>query len=178
MTRILAAGLAATLVVAAVYMHTTEDGAELRDAVHDSVESVATQGVDWNAVDAAMGRASVAQPGDVRRFNFPRGDLKVIAAGVEVKPALALGGWVAMKAIPGGAMAMGDLVLTDDEVAPVLSRLQAGGVEQTAIHHHLLHESPRTYYVHINAKGHPLKIAETVRAAVALTKAPAPSPAG
>ena len=68
--------------------------------------------VNWKAVDSAVGRPSVAQPGDVHRFNFPRGDLHVTAAGVQLKPALALGGWVAMKAGSGGVIAMGDLVLT------------------------------------------------------------------
>lgn len=131
--------------------------------------------VNWTAVDAAMGRASVAQPGDVRRFNFPRADLQVTADGVAIKPALALGGWVAMKAVAGGVMAMGDLVLVESEVEAVISRLQLGGIEQTAIHHHLLHETPRVYYVHVHGHGDPVKIAETVRAAVALTKAPAPA---
>ncbi len=133
--------------------------------------------VDWKAIDAAMGRSSVAQPGDVHRFNFPRGDLQVSAAGVTIKPALALGGWIAMKAVAGGAVAMGDLVLGEDELSPVIARLQQGGVEQTAIHHHLLHESPRVYYVHVHAHGDPVKIAEAVRASLALTKVPPPSPA-
>lgn len=134
------------------------------------------QGIDWKGVDAAMGRPSVAQPGDVHRFNFPRGDMRVTAAGVPINPALALGGWVAMKAANGGVVAMGDLVLADAEVTPVVSALQAGGIEQTAIHHHLLHESPRVYYVHIHGHGDPVKLATSIRNAVALTKAPPPSP--
>jgi hypothetical protein len=136
------------------------------------------QGPDsaWTAVDAAMGRAGVMQPGGVRRFNFPRGDLRVTAAGVTIAPALALGGWVAMKSVPAGVLAMGDLVLTDDELNPVLARLQHGGIEQTAVHHHLLHEVPRVYYVHVHAHGNPVAIAETIRAAVALTGAPPPAP--
>ena len=134
--------------------------------------------IDWKAVDAAMGRPAVIQAGEVHRYNFPRGDLKVVAAGVEVKPAFALSGWVAMKAAPGGGgvMAMGDLVLTDDEIAGVVDRLQAGGIEQTAIHHHLAHDSPKVYYVHVHAHGDPVKLAESFRAAVALTKAPPPAP--
>lgn len=136
----------------------------------------AQQPVDWKTVEAAIGRAGASQAGDVYRFNFPRSDLHVVAAGVQIKPALALGGWVAMKAADGGVMAMGDLVLTEDELTPVITRLQAGGVEQTAIHHHLLHESPRVFYVHVHAHGDPIAIARTVRAAVALTKAPAPAP--
>jgi Domain of Unknown Function (DUF1259) len=133
--------------------------------------------VNWKAVDSAVGRASVVQPGDVHRFNFPRGDLRVTAAGVDVKPALALGGWVAMKAITGGVIAMGDLVLTEDEINPVMIKLQHGGIEQTAIHHHLLHESPRVYYMHVHGQGDPLKLARTLRDAIAVTKVPPPTPA-
>jgi hypothetical protein len=136
----------------------------------------AAQSVDWKAVETAIGRAGVAQPGDVYRFNFPRGDFHVTAAGVTIKPALALGGWVAMKATTGGVVAMGDLVLSQDELTPVITALQKGGIEQTAIHHHLLHETPRVYYVHVHGHGDPLKLAETIRGAVALTKTPAPTP--
>ena len=132
---------------------------------------------DWSAVDAAMGRASVAQPSDVHRFNFPRTDLEVWTRGVRVKPALALGGWIAMKPHAGGVVAMGDLVLADDEVVPVMTRLQQGGVEQTAVHHHLLHENPRVLYMHVHAHGDAVRIAETIRAALALTHTPAPAPA-
>jgi hypothetical protein len=148
-------------------------------------EVVAAQAVDWKAVDAAMGRAGVMQPGDVQRYNFPRGDLQVTVSGpggaVRVRPALALGGWVAMHPTGSGdsVMAMGDLVLTEDELGPVMARLQAGEVEQSAVHHHVLHESPRVLYMHVHAMGDAVKIAETMRAAVALTKAPpaAPPPA-
>jgi hypothetical protein len=140
-------------------------------------ESRAQQGVDWKAIEAAIGRPGVPQPGDVYRFNFPRGDMHVTVAGTEIRPAFALGGWVAMKAASGGVMAMGDLVLAEDEINPVISRLQAGGIEQTAIHHHLLRESPRVYYVHVHGHGDGVKIAETIRSAIALTKAPAPAPA-
>ena len=128
--------------------------------------------VNWKAVDSLVGRASVAQPGDVHRFNFPRGDLHVSVAGVAIKPAFALGGWVAMKAVTGGVVAMGDLVLTEDEITPVIERLQQGGVEQTALHNHLLRESPRVMYMHVHAHGDPMKIAATLRDALALTKSP------
>lgn len=152
-------------------MHAQTEGMSARPQV------AAADSVNWASVDAAMGRASVPQPSDVHRFNFPRGDLRVSAAGVAIKPSLALGGWVAMKAVAGGVVAMGDLVLVEDELEAVISRLQSGGIEQTAIHHHLLHETPRIYYVHVHAHGDAVKIAETVRAAVALTTAPAPAPA-
>lgn len=142
-----------------------------------AASAASAQAVDWKAVEAAMGRAPATQPGDVYRFNFPRGDMHVTAGGVQIKPAFALGGWVAMKATSGGVMAMGDLVLAENEVSPVISKLQAGGVEQTAIHHHLIRESPRVYYVHVHAHGDPVEIAKTIHDAMALTSAPPPAPA-
>jgi hypothetical protein len=148
----------------------------VREAEARESTAPAVQGVDWKAVDKAIGRAGAAQPGDVYRFSFPRGDLRVMVGDVQVKPALALGGWVAMKATSGGVVAMGDLVLTEDELTPVITKLQSGGVEQTAIHHHIMRESPRVLYTHIHAHGDAIKIAETIRAAVALTKTPAAAP--
>lgn len=135
---------------------------------------------DWAAVDRAFGRPGSMQPGDVQRYNIPRADLRVKAAGVQVKPARALGSWVAVKAMAdnkGQAMAMGDLVLLESEVAPVMSKLQATGVGQTALHNHLQHESPAVMYLHIEAQGDPVKIAEAVRAALALTGTPGAPPA-
>jgi hypothetical protein len=133
---------------------------------------------DWKAVETAIGRTGIPQAGDVYRFNFPRGDLAVTAAGVPIKPAFALSGWAAFKKHGGGVMVMGDLILTESELAPVISRLQAGGIDQTAIHHHVIRESPRLLYTHIHAHGDPVKIAETIRAAVALTGAPPPAVPG
>jgi hypothetical protein len=133
--------------------------------------------VDWKAVDAAMGRTGAEQPGNVRRYGMPRSDMRVTVQGVQVTPSLALGSWLAMTPHGDGVMAMGDLVLKDAEVTPVITALQAGGVEQTAIHHHLLHETPRVVYVHVHAMGDPVKIAQTVRTALARTSTPASTPA-
>jgi hypothetical protein len=134
---------------------------------------------EWAAVDRAIGRSGSMQPGDVQKYSFPRGDLHVSNAGVELKPALALGSWVAFKRVPGAqgeAMAMGDLVLLESEVGPVITKLQSMGVEQTALHNHLQHESPPVMYLHIHARGDPVKVGEAVRAALALTKTPPPAP--
>ena len=129
--------------------------------------------VDWRRVDEAMGRKGTLMPGDVYRFSMPRSDLKVTVKGVEIKPALALGSWAAFKAMPDGrAMVMGDTVMTEDEISPVMARLQQGGVEQSALHHHLLYENPRIFYMHISAMGDPVKLAGTIREALALTKTP------
>ena len=129
-------------------------------------------------VAEALGRAGAAQPGGVTRFSFPRTDLTVVADGVTLKPALALGSWVAFKAMsPRMTEAMGDLVLLEDEVGPVMRALQAGGVEQTALHNHVLHESPRVMYMHVSAHGDAAKIAQTIHTALAATKTPLGAPA-
>jgi uncharacterized protein DUF1259 len=132
--------------------------------------------IDWARVDSAFGREGVIQPGDVRRYGMPRGDLRVTAAGVSIRPGFALGSWTAMKAHASGVTATGDLVLTESELGPVIAKLQEGGVEQTAIHHHIVQESPRILYVHIHGHGDPVQIATTIRAALALTGTPAPTP--
>src|SRR5437762_14338450 len=104
---------------------------------------------------------------------MPRSDLHVTIGGVAVKPALALGSWVAFKQVRDTeTMLMGDLVVLDSEVGPVLGKLQEGGIEQTALHYHLLHESPRVMYMHIGALGAPARLAAAVHAALALTTTP------
>src|SRR5215207_1113374 len=129
-------------------------------------------------VEEALGRNGAAQPGGVLKFSFPRSDLSVTADGVAIKPALALGSWAAFKQTGNGrSMAMGDLVLTEDEVGPVMKALQAGGIEQTAVHNHVLHESPRVMYVHFSAHGDAAKIAQTLRSALGASKTPTGTPA-
>jgi hypothetical protein len=128
---------------------------------------------DWSSVEQMLGRRGTTQPGGVMRFAFPRIDLQVTAAGVAIRPAFALGSWAAFTDVGGGhVMVMGDLVLTPEEINPVLSALQAGGVEQTALHNHLLNESPRVMYLHIHGHGDRTAIARTIRAALASTKTP------
>jgi hypothetical protein len=142
------------------------------------------QGADnataWATVDRALGRPGNAHPGEVQKYSFPRGDLHVTVGSVAVQPALALGSWVAFKRMGGSGgevMAMGDLVLSEAEVPAVVAKLQAGGIQQTALHNHLQHESPRVMYLHIEGRGDPAKLAEVIRAALATTKTPAAAPA-
>jgi hypothetical protein len=124
-------------------------------------------------LEQILGRAGAPQPGGVTKFSFPRSDLTVVADGVTLQPAFALGGWIAFKKIERGmTMAMGDLVLTEDEVTPVMLALQDGGIEQTAVHNHLLNESPRIVYVHISAFGDETRIATAIRDALAKTGTP------
>lgn len=137
------------------------------------------QQVDWKAVEEVMGRAGSLQTDGVYRFSMPRSDLRVTIDGLVVSPALALGSWMAMKPrADGGVMAMGDLVLVQDEIEPVLLELQNGGVMQTAVHNHLLFETPRVMYVHIHAEGDAAKIARAVHGALALTATPGAAAAG
>ena len=127
---------------------------------------------DWKPVEQALGKAGSMQPGDVYKVSLPRSDLKVTVGGVELKPALALGSWVAFKKTGDMTMVMGDLVLTEDEVTPVMTKLEEGGVEPTALHNHVLHESPRVMYMHIHAMGEGVKIAKAIHDALALSKTP------
>ena len=133
------------------------------------------QEIDWKKVDAALGRTGAAMPGGVQRYALPRSDLNVAVDGVAIKPALALGGWVAFEPAHGGAMVMGDVVLTETEIKPVMTQLLEGGLEITALHNHLLRANPATFYMHVGGHGDPVKMAETIRAALALSKTPAES---
>src|SRR5579864_3117752 len=121
-----------------------------------SVNSAAQTTVDpksaakWKPIEDVFGFPGANLPGGVVRFNMPRRDLHVTLAGTEIKPGLALGAWAAFHQIgDNDAMVMGDLVLTEDEVAPVMKALLDGGVEITAIHNHLIGESPRIIYLHV-----------------------------
>ena len=135
--------------------------------------------IDWTKVAQALGKAGALQPGEVYKVGMPRGDLHVTVDGVQVKPALALGSWVGFKQTgPNQVTVMGDLVLLQSEVGPVTAKLQESGIEQTAIHNHLLHEAPHVMYAHIRAQGDPSKIATAIHAALALTRTPLGPDAG
>jgi uncharacterized protein DUF1259 len=129
---------------------------------------------DWKQVEEAMGRPGQPQPGDVIKFSMPRKDLHVTVKGVDIKPPLALGSWAAFKRDGGTAMVMGDLVLTEDEVQPVMKKLQESGIEESALHNHLMWESPRVMYMHIASHGDAAQMAKAIHEALILTKTPAP----
>jgi hypothetical protein len=127
---------------------------------------------DWAAVGQALGKTGSVQAGGVYRVGLPRSDLKVTLDGVAIKPALALGSWVAFRDMDGQAMVMGDLVLTHDEVNPVMTALEANGIQITALHNHLLRSSPATMYMHIDGHGDAVKLATALHAALAKSKTP------
>lgn len=132
---------------------------------------------EWKSVEDALGRKGSMQPGDVFKFSLPRSDLKVTVAGTPIKAGLALGSWLAFKKVGDEAIVMGDLVLLQSEVEPVMMKLQQEGVEQTAVHNHLLNESPRVMYMHVAGHGDAAKLASALKDALALTKTPTSSPA-
>jgi hypothetical protein len=136
------------------------------------------QEIAWQKVDDALGRKG-AVSGDVHRYGFPRSDLAVALDGVTIKPALALGGWVAFKPMHGQAMVMGDLVLLETEISPVMVKLMEGGLEITAVHNHLLRANPATFYMHVGGHGDPVKMAAAIHDALGASKTPlaTPSPA-
>lgn len=130
---------------------------------------------DWQAVEKVFERRGALQ-GDVFKITFPRSDLGVKIGEISIEPGLALTSWVAFKRIGSQAIIMGDLVLLEEEVIPVMSKFVASGVEITALHNHLSGESPKIMYMHYYGLGQPGKLAEAIRAAIALTKTPLTPP--
>ena len=147
-------------------------------AITLAAQTASSDNNQWKDIEAAMGRPGQVQPGDVIKFVMPRKDLRVVLDGVQIKPGLALGSWAAFKKVEGGAMVMGDLVLTEDELEPVMMKLQEGGIHESAVHNHLMGESPRVLYMHIASHGDGIAMAKAIHDALALTKTTAPDNAG
>jgi biotin operon repressor len=140
----------------------------------------AAAGLDTAAISQGLGLSGQLM-GDVYRVGMPRTDLHVTVHGVVVKPGLALGSWAAFKRAGDKAVVHGDLVVTEAEVNPLISKLQEGGFEITAVHNHLLEETPHVMYVHYWGEGAEAQLARALHAALAVTKTPltaAPAPAG
>jgi len=138
-----------------------------------SQEQSSASSADWDAAGQAMGKDGKLMKGDVYRIDLPRSDLTVTSQGVQIKPALSLGSYTAFKDMgDGNAIVMGDLVLTEDEYNKVISKLQEGGIGQTAVHKHLLQESPAIWWTHIHGTGDPVDMAKTIRSALDLTGTP------
>jgi hypothetical protein len=133
---------------------------------------------DWSQVAQTLGKSGAVQAGGVYRVGFPRTDLKVSLDGVALRTGFAFGGWVAFQPMDTQAMVMGDLVLTQDEVAPVMRKLEEGGIEISALHNHLLRAEPMTLYMHIQGHGDPVKLAGAIHDGLALSKTPFAPPPG
>ena len=137
--------------------------------------AVPAAGADWSGVSAILGQPGRAF-GDVQKYGWPRTDLDVTVRGTKVSAPLALGSWAAFVPASGGAMVMGDLVLRPAEVNPVIRELRRGGFEISAVHNHLLGESPQVMYVHYMGSGDPAALAKTLKTALGKTATPAPKP--
>jgi hypothetical protein len=131
---------------------------------------------EWKSVDDAMGRAGQDQPDGAHKFAMPRSDLNVTVDGVHLKAGFALGSWAAFRKMGNEAEVMGDLVLVEDEVGPVMQKLISSGIQITALHNHLLHASPQVMYMHIDGRGEAVKLATALHDALGETKTPAPAP--
>jgi hypothetical protein len=136
------------------------------------VAAPASAAIDWSKVDEVLGKAGSSQPGDVHKYALPRSDLQVTVDGVKIKPSLALGGWLAFRPMGMQAMVMGDLVLTEQEINPVLKTLLADGLTVTAIHNHLLRAQPATFYMHVAGEGEPIKLAKGLHDALSASRTP------
>lgn len=135
--------------------------------------SAASEEMDWGAVAEAIGKEGEVMDGGVYRVSFPRGDLSVTSQGVEIAPALSLGSYAAFVPMGNGeAMVMGDLVLAEDELNPVVSSLQENGLRQTAVHKHLLEQDPPIWWQHYEGMGDPVELAGAINKALFLTGTP------
>src|ERR1700675_5011649 len=134
------------------------------------------QGVTTATIDQALGRSG-QKTGDVYRVSFPRTDLHVSVNGLGIKPGLALGSWAAFLGTDDNAMVMGDLVLLEEEVNPVMAKLRSYHFEITAVHNHLMGETPKVLYVHYMADGSASQLATSLHTALALSKTPLEKPA-
>ena len=126
----------------------------------------------WDSVGQALGKSGTVMPGGIYRVAMPRSDLHVTLDGVALKPGFALGSWVAFQPMGDQAMVMGDLVLTESEIAPVMTKLQQGGLDVTALHNPLLRAQPATFYMHVLGHGDPAKLAQSLHEAIASSKTP------
>ena len=134
------------------------------------------QGLDTAGIDQALGRSG-QKLGEVYKLSFPRTDLHVAVNGVAIKPGLALGSWAAFSSTDDKAMVMGDLVLLQGEVNPVMKKLRDADFEITAVHNHLLNENPRVMYMHYMGEGNAKQLATSLHDALAESKTPLGKPA-
>jgi hypothetical protein len=174
---VLAAALLATAVLSTGCNRSGSSGPKAAPS-SSTAAPASTPAVDWNAVDAAIGRKGDVLPGDVHRYGFARSDLKVTLDGTALKPGFALGSYAAFVATAKDVVVMGDLVLTEAEVSSVMAKLQEQGLEVSAIHNHLLREQPKVMYMHyVGRSADAVALARDLRTALAASATPLAAPA-
>jgi uncharacterized protein DUF1259 len=133
-----------------------------------SAFSQAAMPADYQAVLTTLGKQGDFKE-SVLRVNIPRNDLHVVIDGVATPTPFGFGGWLALTKGTGGMdVMMGDLVLTEDEVNPVMSALITNGLDVTALHNHFFFDTPRVYYMHVHGHGNAAELATRVKPALAL----------
>ena len=137
--------------------------------------SAQEQSPAWKAVEKVFGRKGTVQ-GDVFKITFPRSDLNVKVGDFSIEPGLALTSWIAFKQVGSRSIIMGDLVLLEEEVPPVMNKFVEDGIQVTGLHNHLIGESPSVMYMHYSAQGDPAELTQTMKDAIALTNTPVTSP--
>ncbi len=130
-------------------------------------------GQPWDSIGHIL-KAPGLSVGGYYRYNLPRRDIPLRVKDVTVSPALALGAWAGFSGEPGDAAMMGDLVLTAQELGPVLAELARQRVEVTAVHNHLAGEEPQITYVHFHGQGDALDVARRLDRVIRLTATPRP----
>jgi Domain of Unknown Function (DUF1259) len=172
-------GAVALTVAAVVATACNSGGSSGRKAAPSSTTSAApAPAVDWSAVDGAVGRKGDVLAGDVHRYGFPRSDLKVTLDGTALKPGFALGSYAAFVATARDVAVMGDLVLTEAEISPVMAKLQEQGLEVSAVHNHLLREQPKVMYMHyVGRSTDAVALARGLHTALAASATPLAAPA-
>jgi Domain of Unknown Function (DUF1259) len=137
---------------------------------------VHAQGLTTATIDQALGRSG-QKTGDVYRVGFPRTDLHVSVNGLAIKPGLALGSWAAFLGTDDNAMVMGDLVVLEEELNPVMAKLRSSGFDISAVHNHLMEETPKVLYMHYMGHGPAAQLATSLHAALSVSKTPLEKPA-
>lgn len=166
------------LIAAVLSACTAAKGREGEEGTRREMRPLSTTAADWKRVAETLGRTGTLTDGSVYRVGLPRTDLKVTSHGVTVRPGLALGGYAAFARFQDGTMLMGDLVVTEAELAKVTNALQAAGLEQTALHKHLLEQSPPVWWTHIHGMGDEVTLARGLKSALAATGIPPAKPSG
>lgn len=139
---------------------------------------------EYQAVFATLGKTGDFKDG-VLKVNIPRNDLRVTIRQKGAPTPFGFGGWVALTKGDGMDVMMGDLVLTEDEVNPVMSAILDNGLQVTALHNHFFWEQPRIFYMHVHGMGAPADLANRLKPAIDLidravkrAAPPASAPAG
>ena len=131
---------------------------------------------DWSSVENVFGQKGIVQ-GDVFKITFPRSDLHVKIGDFTIAPGLALTSWIGMIKMGNEIMMMGDLVLLDSEEPEAVKNLVAAGLDITAVHNHLVNETPNIKYIHFSGNGDAAKLGDAIKSVLAKTGTPLTPPA-